>query len=143
MGSSFPHSFAEYSYDIVYNSDDPDKWLSGGALVAVILVSLALAIFMIAAMWRVFEKAKQPGWAAIIPFYSTYITLKIVGRPGWWLVLYFIPIVNFFVAILVMYELAKVFGKDLGYAILLLLLPIIGWPMLAWGPVKYKGALKH
>jgi hypothetical protein len=143
MVHSLLHSFAYYSYDSVYGGDDPEKWLSGGALVAVIIVSITLAILMIAAMWNVFEKAKKPGWAAIVPFYNTYVMLKIVGRPGWWLLLYFIPIVNIFIAVIVTFELAKVFGKGVGYTLLLLFLPVIGWPMLAWGPAKYKGALKH
>jgi hypothetical protein len=143
MISSLLYTFADYSYDIIYDVDGTDSEMSASVVVAIILAVIAFVIFMIAAMWRVFEKAKKPGWAAIVPFYNTYVMLKIVGRPGWWLVLYFIPFVNFIVALIVMYELAKVFGKDIGYAVLLVLLPIIGWPLLAWGPAKYKGALKH
>lgn len=50
---------------------------------------------MIIAMWRIFTKAGQPGWAAIIPFYNIYVLMKVVGRPGWWLILFLIPLVNF------------------------------------------------
>jgi hypothetical protein len=65
------------------------------------LISLALSIFVIASFWKVFTKAGQPGWAAIVPFYNTYVLLKVVGRPGWWLVLFFIPIANIVIAIIV------------------------------------------
>lgn len=106
------------------------------------LIWLAVAIFMIAAMWGVFVKAKRPGWGAIIPFYNTYLTIKIAGRPGWWLVWYFIPIVNIVVHIIVMYDLAKAFGKGAGYTLLLVFLPFIGWPMLAWGDATYKKGKK-
>ena len=63
--------------------------------------------------WKVFTKAGQPGWAILIPFYNTYVLLKIVGRPGWWLVLMFIPLVNIVIAIIVAIDLAKSFGKSL------------------------------
>jgi hypothetical protein len=119
-----------------YNNAD------AGSNMFVSLVWLALAVFMIAAMWGVFVKAKKPGWAAIIPFYNTYVTLKIVGRPGWWLVFYFIPIVNIVVHVIVMNDLAKAFAKGVGYTLLLLFIPFIGWPLLAWGDATYKKAKK-
>lgn len=106
------------------------------------LVYIALVIFMIAAMWAVFEKAKKPGWGAIVPFYNTYLTLKIVGRPGWWLIFYFIPFVNIIVHIIVMNDLAKAFAKGVGYTLLLVFIPFIGWPLLAWGDASYKKGKK-
>jgi hypothetical protein len=33
----------------------------------------AVIILLIAAMWKVFSKAGQPGWAAIIPIYNIYV----------------------------------------------------------------------
>ena len=50
--------------------------------IAFIIIWLAIVVFIIAAMWRVFEKAGQPGWAAIIPIYNLYIMLKIGRKPG-------------------------------------------------------------
>jgi hypothetical protein len=41
------------------------------ALVFILL--FGLVIFMVAAMWKIYEKAGQPGWAAIVPFYNLYI----------------------------------------------------------------------
>ena len=46
-----------------------------------IVVILLVVVFMIAAMWKIFEKAGQPGWAAIVPIYNLYVLLKIVGSP--------------------------------------------------------------
>ena len=37
------------------------------------LVSLALSILMIVALWKLFEKAGEHGWAALIPYYSSYV----------------------------------------------------------------------
>lgn len=102
---------------------------------------LVFAIIMIAGMWRVFTKAGQPGWAAVIPFYNIYILLKIVGKPGWWLVLYFVPLVNLIVSIIVALELAKAFGKSQVFGILLVwLLSPIGVLILGFGSAQYKMA---
>lgn len=109
-----------------------------GVIVAGV-IGLAFIIFMIAAMWKVFTKAGQPGWAAIIPFYNIYVLLKIVGRPGWWLVLYFIPLVNIVVSIIVLVDVSKSYGKPSAFAILLYLLPIVGFPILGFGSATYVG----
>jgi len=100
---------------------------------------LAVTILMIAACWKVFTKAGQPGWAAIIPIYNWYILCKIVGRPGWWVILFFIPFINFIIGIIVCIDLAKSFGKGVGFAIGLILLGIIFFPILGFGSAQYQG----
>ena len=125
-------TFADYYYANPYsvetNSNDPTTNI----------VALIVGIIMVVSMWKLFTKAKQAGWAAIVPIYNAYILLKIVGRPGWWLILYFIPFVNFIVWIIVSNDLAKVFGKGGGTTLLLIFLPFIGYPMLAFGDAQYK-----
>lgn len=100
---------------------------------------LAVAILLIASMWRIFTKAGRPGWAAIVPFYNVYVMLDVVGRPGWWLLLYFVPVVNFVVSIIVLADLAKVFGKGIEYVLGLIILPFVFYPMLAFGSAVYVG----
>jgi hypothetical protein len=109
------------------------------ALIPVMIVGLALAVFTIVAMWRLFTKAGQPGWAAIVPIYNTYVLLKVVGRPGWWLVLFFVPIANIVFLVLVMVDLARTFGKDGGFAVLLVFLPMVGMAILGFGDARYLG----
>lgn len=104
------------------------------------LFGLLWAVILIASMWKIFTKAGQPGWAAIIPIYNYYIMLKVVGRPGWWIILLFIPLVNFVVALIVTYDLAKAFGKGMGYFLGLLFLGFIFYPMLGFGGAQYRGA---
>jgi Family of unknown function (DUF5684) len=99
----------------------------------------ALTILMIAACWKIFTKAGQPGWAAIIPIYNWYIFCKIVGRPGWWVILLFIPFVNFIIGIILCIDLAKSFGKGVGFGIGLILLGIIFFPILGFGSAQYQG----
>jgi Family of unknown function (DUF5684) len=100
---------------------------------------LAVMILIIAACWKVFAKAGQPGWAAIIPLYNIYVWCKIVGRPGWWVILMLIPFVNFIIAIILSIDLAKSFGKGAGFGIGLALLGLIFWPILGFGSAQYQG----
>jgi hypothetical protein len=100
---------------------------------------LAFMILMIAACWKIFTKAGQPGWASIIPIYNCYILCKIVGRPGWWVILLLIPFVNFIVGIILCIDLAKSFGKGVGFAIGLILLGVIFFPILGFGSAQYQG----
>jgi hypothetical protein len=99
----------------------------------------AFAILMIAAWWKIFSKAGQPGWAAIIPIYNWIVWCKIVGRPWWWILLLLIPFVNFIILIILIIDLAKSFGKGVGFGIGLLLLPIIFFPILGFGSAQYQG----
>lgn len=96
-------------------------------------------ILMIAAMWRIFSKAGKPGWAAIIPIYNVIVLLEVVGRPIWWIILMFIPLVNIVVGIIVIFDLAKSFGKGVGFGFGLLFLSIIFYPILGFGSAQYVG----
>ncbi len=101
------------------------------------LFGLLILVLMIYSGWKVFEKAGQPGWAIIIPFYNIYILLKIANKPGWWLILFLIPLVNFVVAILVSINVAKAFGKGAGFGIGLAFLGFIFYPILAFTDAEY------
>ena len=101
------------------------------------LISLVFIVLMIASAWKVFTKAGQPGWAAIIPIYNFIVMLKIIGKPWWWILGFLVPVVNFIVMILVALNLAKVFGKGTGFAIGLILLGFIFYPILAFGDATY------
>ncbi len=103
------------------------------------IVGLLIALLLIVAMWKVFTKAGQPGWASIIPIYNLYIWCKIVGRPGWWIILLLIPFVNIIVGIILCIDMAKSFGKGVGFGIGLALLGIIFWPILGFGSAQYQG----
>jgi hypothetical protein len=116
----------------------------GGAMAAgggavILLIQLAILVVVIAGMWKVFTKAGQPGWAAIIPIFNVYILCKIVGRPWWWVVLCFIPIVNLIAFIVLSFDVAKSFGKGGLFAIGLLLLSPIFYCILGFGSAQYQG----
>jgi hypothetical protein len=104
-----------------------------------VIVYIAIIVLEIAALWQVFVKAGHPGWAAIIPIYNYYVILKVVGRPGWWLILYLIPIVNLIVWIIVAVDMAKSFARSTGFAVGLIFLPFIFIPILGFGAGTYAG----
>jgi hypothetical protein len=110
---------------------------SGSALGG--LIPLAILIFMIVSLWKVFSKAGEPGWVAIIPILNVYYLLKVAGKPGWWLILCFIPVLNLIPAILAPLGVSERFGKGVGFGIGLLFLPFIFYPILAFGSAQYGG----
>ncbi|MFO0786171.1 MAG: DUF5684 domain-containing protein [Phycisphaerales bacterium] len=111
----------------------------GGGGAIFVLVELAILVFFIVTFWKIFGKAGQPGWYSLIPIFNIYILLKIVGRPWWWLILCMIPFVGIIIAIIVTLDLAKSFGKGVGFAIGMILLGIVFYPILAFGSAEYQG----
>jgi hypothetical protein len=111
---------------------------AGGMGVFGTILYIALIVFSIIVMWKVFVKAGQPGWGCIIPIYNIYLMMKIAGRPGWWVILFFIPIVNLVICIIVMIDIAKNFGKGTGFGIGLVFLNIIFFAILAFGDAEYQ-----
>lgn len=104
------------------------------------LIALAVVIALIASIWKVFEKAGEAGWAAIIPIYNLVVLLKISGKPIWWLVLMIIPFVNIIASLLVLLALAKNFGKGAGFGLGLFFLGFIFFPILGFGSARYQGS---
>jgi Family of unknown function (DUF5684) len=105
----------------------------------VMIVYLAILVAMFASMWKVFAKAGQPGWAAIVPIYNVIVLLRIVGRPWWWILLLLVPIVSLVILIMVYNDVSKSFGHGVGFTIGLILLPFIFWPILGFGSSQYRG----
>ncbi len=105
-----------------------------------VILYVALVVFFIAAGWRIYSKAGKPGWASLVPIYNIVVMLEIVGKPTWWILLLFIPFVNFVIAIIIQLALAERFGKSAGFGVGLILLPIVFVPILAFSDAKYMAA---
>lgn len=104
-----------------------------------LIIPLLIIVALLAACWKIFSKAGQPGWAAIVPIYNFVVLLKIVNRPIWWIILLLIPFVGVIVAIILALDMAKAFGKGAGFGIGLILLPFIFYPILGFGSAQYVG----
>jgi len=99
---------------------------------------LGIALFYIIAAWKIYAKAGQPGWGIFIPFYNAYLWIKIAGKPGWWLLLCFIPLVNIVIGIILAIDVAKNFGKSTAFGVFLLVIfGFIGIPILGYGSAVY------
>jgi hypothetical protein len=122
------------------SSDAPQvpSALGAGLGIGFMIFWLALALLMVASLWKVFVKAGEPGWAAIVPIYNVFVLLKIAGKPAWWIVLMLIPVVNFIVIVIVSIALAERFGKGAGFGVGLGLLGFIFYPILGFGDSQYR-----
>src|SRR5262249_37411749 len=110
----------------------------------IVVIYLVLIVLAIAGMWKTFEKAGQPGWAAIVPFYNWYVlTTKIARKEILWFVLVFIPLVNLVAIIIVSVEVAKKFGRGAGFGVGLAFLSFIFYPILGFGDAQYEGRGAH
>ena len=106
---------------------------NGESSTLVLIIQIAIWLVILAGVWKMFTKADQPGWAAIIPIYNVWVLLKIAGKPGWWIILLFIPLVNIIFGILTLAGLAKNFGKGALYVLGLIFLPFVFYPLLGLG----------
>lgn len=92
------------------------------------------------AYYKFFEKADKPGWIGFVPFYNFYTHIEIVGRPKWWVLLLFVPVINFFVGLTMHLDLMKSYGR---YTYLDQVLGVIFAPIymtyIAWSNTKYLG----
>jgi hypothetical protein len=102
------------------------------------IIEIALLALVIIGLWKLFAKAGKPGWAAIIPIYNTCMLIDIAGKPIWWILLMFIPIVNLVITILVMIGLAQNFGRGTGTVLGLIFLPMIFLLILGFGSAEYN-----
>lgn len=103
------------------------------------VLSLVLAILLIVARWKIYEKVGEEGWKSLIPFYSDYILYKIAWGNGWLFLLQLIPIVNIVISIICMVKLSKAFGQGGAFAAGLIFLPNIFELILGFGNYAYVG----
>lgn len=108
-------------------------------LLIVALFVTVLLIVMIVAYWRIFKKAGQAGWKSLIPVYNWVILMRIIQRPAWWVLLFFVPFVGTIVSIVAYYDLGKAFGKSTLFNVVgMVLFSGIGLLMLAFGKAQYQ-----
>ena len=100
------------------------------------ILGLIFTLVLIVGVWKIYTKAGYPGWTLLIPLYGIYVLVKISGKPSAaWLV--FVPVANFFVLLMAPFGLAARFGKGMGFALGLLFLPFIFYPILGFGSSTY------
>ena len=140
-------------------------------LVVLIPACCVIAAIIIVSWWKIFEKAGEKGWKALIPVYNVFTWFNVAenGKSFWafffvaildaaaitisqagaaflekyyYTLMFKLLIVLFTVILLVLYvaqtyQFAKAFGKSIGFFFGLLLLPVVFYPILAFGSSKY------
>ncbi len=126
----------------VQTLDQSSSGLFTAAALPMLIVYIAVALAVWAFMWwAMFEKAGWPGWASLVPLYNVYVLLKIGGMSGWWLIAFFVPILNFIVGLVLLWNVSKAFGHGVGYFFGLWLLSIVFFPILGFGKSEYHGEM--
>lgn len=108
-------------------------------LIALLFVQLLVWAYLCVVWWKLFVKAGQPGWAAIVPFYNVIVYLEIIGKPWWWLLLMLIPYVNIVFIVWSFNLLSKSFGKNEWFTVGLVFAGVVFVSILAFGSSRYKG----
>ena len=142
-----------------------ESWLgvAAGFALFFIVIAIALAVLLIVAYWKLFKKAGKNGWEAIIPYYNSWTLNEISGAHWiWWIVLIIAGAgfgngisgnisniiktsaiasmcgaATILANLVISINIAKKFGKGTGFGVLCALLPIVGYPILAFGSAKY------
>ena len=73
---------------------------------------LAIQVVHFVGTWKLYIAAGRKNWEAAIPVYNAIILMKIIGRPSWWTILLFIPIINLIVFPAIWLETLSSFGKN-------------------------------
>ncbi len=122
-----------------YTGGDGGEGFIAMFLGAYLVFSVLGYLFFGFCIGKILEKAGKPLWTGFVPIYNLLLLIEIVGRPTWWIVLMLIPFVNFVILIIVSIDLAKSFGKDVVWGLLIAFVSVIGLPMLAFGDATYQG----
>lgn len=110
--------------------------------IAFLGAGLLFLLILIASLWKVFTKAGEAGWKSLIPIYNFFVLLRMAGCPSWWLLMFFIPVVNIYFMVVMYIRLAEQFGKPPLFGFALCFLGFIFLPILAFGPAVYGGGEK-
>lgn len=117
-----------------------DTGMALGMLAFVSVFGLAIYLLYGFCLGKILEKAGKPLWTGFVPLYNWLMIIEVVGRPSWWIIGCLIPGVNVVFNILLYIDLAKSYGKDTGYGILLILFNFVMIPMMAFSDdVRYVG----
>lgn len=115
-------------------------YLNDFSLTTVLIIVIGWYLLQSMAYYKFFTKAGQKGWIGFVPFYNYYIHIQIVGRPSYCVLLLFVPIINFFVALTIHLDLLKSFKR---YSYLDQFLGVVLAPFymmyVAYGPTQYVG----
>jgi len=109
--------------------------LSAGLIMVFLVFAAACYVYMALALQTIADKTKtENSWLACIPIANMVLMLNVAKKPIWWIVLFFIPVVNIIFIIIVWMAMAEARGKPSWWGILMIV-PVVNLitpGVLAW-----------
>lgn len=113
---------------------------SGGTVATVVAVAgVVLFVLPVVGMWKMFEKAGKPGWAALIPVYNLWVLVDVADKEWWWFLVLFIPSANLAAWVIVNVGVADQFGQRAAFGVALSVLFFLLYPVVGFGDYEYEG----
>lgn len=132
-------------------------WLAAIVIIAYVIVVIGL--------WKMFDKAGEAGWKALIPIYNTYILFKISWQTKmFWIELaimiaaqllymygdanlnqmmlifaYGLSLLSAIIQAVLCYNISLAYGHGIGYFLGIYLLSVVFFPIIGYGPSRYAG----
>jgi hypothetical protein len=127
---------AESEEDEKPSSKKGDSKGEPGMIMIIVLSVVGLTVLAVWVSWfKLFSKAGQAGWKALVPFFNLFVFTKIVEKPVWWIAIYLIVPVGYILSAL---QVSKLFGKNIVFSLGLIFLPFVFFPLLAFGKSQAK-----
>lgn len=99
---------------------------------------IAILVLLVTSIVLLFKKANKNGWLVVVPIYNWILLCEIAGLTVVETILTFVPLINIVMAFIFGVRFAKKFGKSDGFGMGLVFLPMIFYPILAFGDAKYN-----
>ena len=103
----------------------------------IILIALASFFIITLSLWTLAERLEVKGWKMLIPLYRFAVLFRAVDLSPWLSLLLLIPVVNLAMVIVFNIHLCRKFSRSYIFVPLLILLPIIFLPIMAFGDGKH------
>lgn len=103
-----------------------------------ILFSAFIYIFKMIYSYKLFKKMGRKGWEGLIPIYNTIIKLQVLNIPIWMIVFLFIPGINIALSVIIAINISRKFSKDILFTMGLILVPVVFYPILAFGKSEFN-----
>ena len=105
---------------------EEEKALFNKIILFASIFGLVVYVFTSFCLMKIADKLEIPNsWLAWIPIAQIWVMVRAAGKPGWWLILFFIPLVNFVIGLIVFFSIPTSLNKSSLYG-LLLFVPILG-----------------
>lgn len=135
-----------YNYEYYFDEIPMNGYIAANAIVGAVMSFIGmflffgclLYIFKAVYSYVLFKKMGRKGWEGIIPIYNKIIKLQVLNIPIWMIIFAFIPGANVALSVVIAINIARKFNKDILFTIGLIFIPIVFYPILAFGSDEFN-----